>query len=108
MLDENTGLPELPKGYFWRVTEGHAAGIWRVHPCIRVSLMKHTTRLRWFKRVPAVKEEEDYRFRRREDFQEWGVHSDIREMAQEIDREVRLDREISGYVGDYPPKKLGG
>lgn len=113
-IDKETGLPELPEGYFWRVENGFDPGDGGVYPGIEVRLEKRTTKLRWFKRVPCSRTVENF-WRRREDIDPGGVAVAIREVAAEIYNESKtylpiheeIDAEIESYVGDYPPKKLG-
>lgn len=93
-ISEVTGLPELPEGYFWRVTArynhytGEFAGLY-------VALMRREKR--W-----------------------WGGHSEYEIMgdaerleagrntvvvtAEAVYRRWQCARERVQYVGDYPPK----
>ena len=76
--------------------------------------MRNTTKLRWFKRVPAVKEV-GYDYQYRDNISSGSVESCIRELAGRLYRRVKddlpihdaLNEEIASYAGDYPPKKLG-
>ena len=112
-IDENTGLPELPEGYFWRVRDGINTGE-EICPGVEVAVMKNTTKLRRFKRVPAV-QEVTYSYVFRSKMTPGKVDKCIQWLAEELYRQIRnrlpvhdaLNEEIASYAGDYPPKKLG-
>lgn len=93
-IDEATGLPELPKGYFWRVHETHNESNY-----FRVSLMRKKI---WPLGRGVV--------------EEWTADSitemsepRVLDMANWVYREWRKLRTSGNETlfGDYPPKKLG-
>lgn len=113
-IDETTGLPELPEGYFWRVIDGYDVGTGLgTYPGVEVVLMKTTTKLRWFKRVPTNREVGSC-WTHRNDIQPGGVPDAIKDLAQTVYRRAKsqlpihdeVAAEIAQYAGDYPPKKL--
>ena len=112
-IDEKTGLPELPEGYFWRVVDGHETGSLGTYPGIEMHIMKHSTKLHWFKRVPCVVSI-GFLWKPREDMTEDSVRLDVVWMAKNVyDRyksELPIHNEVQAaiekYVGDYPPKNI--
>lgn len=90
-IDESTGLPELPEGYFWRVKES-------VGDYLRIQMRRRV--FFWSEVV------------------EWsGVNKNIAskfeiQMAAKhvllLVQEKKVDPKWRKYLGDYPPKKLGG
>lgn len=88
MIDQNTGLPGLPDGFFWRITRG--AGSEYVELQIR--------RRRWFGSKKCA---------------DWPIQKSrvsvrtILEAAQyALDRFDKSGKRHKRFVGDYPPKKL--
>lgn len=113
-IDESTGLPELPEGYFWRVEDTYKISGLGTWPAIHVMLLKNTTELRWFKRVPATLVI-DNKFRHRDDVaQNGGIKRAISDLAKHIYGNNKdrmgilnpLEAEMKKYVGDYPPKNI--
>ena len=112
-IDDKTGLPELPEGYFWRVVDGHEVGILGDYPGIEVHIMKHSTKLRWFKRVPC-ESSIGYLWRNRNDISKGGVAGAIAQVAADVYYRYKtylpihneVQAEIEKYAGDYPPKNI--
>lgn len=134
VIDETTGLPELPEGQWWRVEEEEAPGLAVYAKSIQVSIVEryreyrkeHRYRVNWFGRyVPSgltidLWTDNDRVLRTQTIYSEkpgiWGyypvprnevTHGDVLRTAKLI-IESR-DREIAAaaLLGDYPPKKLG-
>lgn len=89
MTNPETGLPFLPEGYFWRVTRGTASKYVYVQirkrrligsACVADSILSKGE-------VTAAK---------------------IRERAGFALKDFDPDHNFRAFVGDYPPKKLGG
>lgn len=102
-IDEDTGLPRVPKGYFWRVAR--TEGVFYDLPP-QVHLRKKVLGL-FSRTVDACWISDDY----------LGSVSDmkfgIQESATTIvcamrkDEQARaVDRAVDHLYGDYPPKKL--
>lgn len=90
MSDTFTGLPGLPKGYFWRVRRGSAE-------YLRLQMRKKT----WFGSAVV----------------EWSVTerhkaspTELREAAscilRKLERRSTQGADWKKYLGDYPPKML--
>lgn len=89
-IDSNTGFPELPEGYFWRVKPDSAG--------TRVHLMRKR------KFLPAASTESRYVY---PGYSE-GLEQAIRKAAGEVLGDLSDIETLRPFEGDYPPKKLGG
>lgn len=87
-IDENTGLPELPEGYFWRV-KADSAGT-RVH------------RMRKRKLLPATSTGSSYIF----PHLHGTVEQSIKRAARDVLNDNNNEESLRTYKGDYPPNKL--
>lgn len=94
-IDPNTGLPELPPGHFWRITEQWI--YWN---------LKIKRRRGWFTWTVASTTIH------RHDDAGWTIarlnYEDyLQDVAAELHQKTFRDPEIaSKYLGDYPPKSL--
>jgi hypothetical protein len=86
-IDELTGLPELPKGYFWRVKM-------ILNEFVVVQIRK---RLLWGS--CAIEEASLIR-------QDVGPQRIQAVAFLALDRWTRTRKDLGRYLGDYPPKKL--
>lgn len=115
-IDETTGFPELPEGYFWRVEPWYSHLHGDDPYVVEVSLRKKSTRRNWrFKTIDY-----DYEVGRLNIRWERLVEQDARErrayirrVAEEVYEGVHwklindYERpDIESLYGDYPPKKL--
>lgn len=89
VMDPNTGMPEVPEGYFWRVKRG---GYYK----LEVQLRK-----RWFWQFSHSVESCPL-----DDATEWGVVNNAAYILERWNKRT-LGPTVSGLLGDYPPKKLG-
>lgn len=107
MIDPQTGLPQLPEGYFWRVGESEYHKEY-----VKVCIMKTVTRtwktrewnLKLVDNYETKEVEVDYSFCSRV-----GIDNNtLLRAAERAYREVFPDPVVGGeeYLGDYPPKKL--
>lgn len=86
-IDESTGLPELPEGYFWRVTPGSGSRY------VYLQMRKR----RWL----GSKLIDDSILRKSEITVEL-----VQRRATKILLDFNPDSDYKKFVGDYPPKKL--
>lgn len=121
MLDENTGLPELPEGYFWRVEHPllhiHSGIYQRDTDRLQVGLMKQPEdtlepdpRSKWVQKILPAKREVSTQTPKMLYLSACKGTSDqaIRDAAYTILKRKREDERLASKLGDYPPKKLGG
>lgn len=115
-IDETTGLPELPEGYFWRVYGQVDDGDYWYQGQLCITLQEQYMRKRLWR-----KDVEDTRTIRKaflskktyEEVKRQGSTDDsiVRGLARGImlDEKDKLEWETftKKYVGDYPPNKLG-
>lgn len=87
-IDDRTGLPELPKGYFWRVTRGFCSEYVEVQIRKRVLFV--------FSRTVTYSTQNKARL---------NPYS-LRSTAIHALRDFNPESDWKKYVGDYPPKKL--
>lgn len=85
-IDESTGLPKLPKGYFWRVVDSG-------EEYVRVQVRKKTLLSSKVKGWCPVRKKD-------------ASKSTILSAARYAMREMARDTDWRSYIGDYPPKKL--
>lgn len=118
-IDTETGLPELPEGQFWRVTDyqpifsgltGYGAG----HS---VQIVEHVTsptvqtRWRWFRWIEIEGEPETrvnvLQHRQiSEALSEESILKTAIDLLESIEEARLAEEAIARLVGDYPPKKL--
>lgn len=109
IIDDETGLPELPEGYFWRIAKWNPAITERVS----IAIMEIGTKRHWFKTVPWNWEFYSISCYAVELEQSEDPESFVREIAADVYRvaskkwlgQKQRDR-IERIYGDYPPKKL--
>lgn len=90
-IDETTGLPELPEGYFWRISQAIVS-----EDALRVELYRKrrfTSPVRIDFRMAGASSEED-------------MKRCIREEAGLLFKETFQPNKYAGFMGDYPPKSL--
>lgn len=120
MIDEETGLPKLPEGYFWRVRHHRETAmnsyygnpyIWEDKTRLQVQLVnakKHTevtSERKWFRTVEATRETTREVVLFTEDAQGTNPIA-VRNTANRIMNLWIKAKERDALVGDYPPKKL--
>lgn len=93
-IDPETGLPAVPEGYFWRISETSSADWWRIE------LRK---RRRWGSRRIAA----DHRLYPAWDFDTPELFEDgARRRAAVLWVDHFAAKDAQKYLGDYPPKAL--
>lgn len=125
--DPNTGLPETPEGYFFKVENIYGSGIYS-EPYTKVSLVKaatkpgHRFKAFWFEGEYADHEKGYYSFsdgRVLSTSEEGGMSYDeaikhlirraadklLEDHAEELQKR-EIQRTLEKYAGSYPPKKL--
>lgn len=92
VMDPDTGMPEVPKGYFWRVKPG---GMYK---------LKVELRQRWFWGISFEVE-----MCVTDDATEWGVRNNAAYILNRWQERTRkaTGKGVEALLGDYPPKKLG-
>lgn len=108
-IDLETGLPKLPKGYFWRIEKYNPA----ITPRVAIAIMKESTRRKWFKTVEWAYEFSSVDVFAQQLEQSENPEAWVLELAQKVyDRSVYKWRaetqteRVNALYGDYPPKKL--
>lgn len=119
-IDQNTGLPQLPEGFFWRVTHpldpgGYWGGYSQDTTKLQVLLMeqlpdeeaedKRSKLIRrlfplettWEPQAPGVEYAETC---------QGTSNQAIVNAAYRVLKRQRRDESLSSKLGDYPPKKL--
>lgn len=94
--DQNTGLPQLPEGWFYRIKK------WNYHLSECTLMVEVREPRRFGSRLlgQSIARHTDR-----------GVWQGAEFALQDAQRKARSRRTISArnqYLGDYPPKKLGG
>ncbi|MEG2778200.1 MAG: hypothetical protein RR905_02810 [Aurantimicrobium sp.] len=112
VIDPATGLPELPEGHFWRVSQGDY--------CVRLEIRKHRkrfgTKLVIRGRVRSIRTEGEERYLSRavgeisaEDFTPEAIFYSAHDVLAEWrtrDAAIHRYEKNKALLGDYPPKKL--
>lgn len=93
-IDPNTNLPELPEGYFWRITRWTSeSSQWDLQVKIRKRLLGGL--LSWGVASTLTRSTV------------WSIQQDAKQLADKFhERHNRLPGRKQ-FVGDYPPKRLG-
>ena len=113
-LDKDTGLPELPEGYVWRMRSGMFRGF---DGEICESLVMEVCRKKWFRMEVITSDnliyrENVYHVTTKAPTPEnvldlaLKVHKAFNQMMQDENRSAEIRTTINGLAGTYPPKKL--
>lgn len=106
-IDTATGLPELPEGHFWRISE---VGGEKYTECVYLDIRRRWSRFHGLLRGSV--EIDRCMVAQHEVYGPTLGHA-VARRAQAMRDEFVKDKliylpEITALVGDYPPKKFGG
>jgi hypothetical protein len=95
LIDPSTGLPEVPEGFFWKISYAYTPGAFRI--TLRKKLFgPFSQEVKFGIMYPPLTDDEII------ETAEWVLG----EWEDEKDR-VAAEYESSKYIGTYPPKNLG-